>query len=158
MTKRRVVTFHYTLKDKAGAVIDTSSGRDPVGFLEGAGSIIPGLEAVLLNFKVGEKRAVVVPAADGYGVRDEKLVLKLPRAKLPNTKLSIGNRLRGGNDPHAPIFTVTALTETEVTLDGNHPLAGQDLYFDIEVSEARDATLEEMNHSHAHCGCGHEHH
>jgi FKBP-type peptidyl-prolyl cis-trans isomerase SlyD len=157
--KQQIISFHYTLKDKGGQVLDNSSSGEPLSFLEGASQIIPGLEAELKKINVGDKKQVTVPAAQAYGSRDEKLIFKVERKKLPVEKLNVGDRFRGGSEAHAPVFTVTALSDAEATLDGNHPLAGEDLFFDVEIKQKRDATDEELNHGHSHgdCGCGHSH-
>jgi FKBP-type peptidyl-prolyl cis-trans isomerase SlyD len=153
----RVVTFHYTLTDKTGKVLDSSSGKTPLSYMEGSGQIIPGLEKQLAGLKKGEKKKIAVPAAEAYGVHDERKVLKVPRQQLPTPDVKLGDRFAGGPGPEAPVFKVTELGAAEVTLDGNHPLAGVDLTFDIEMTDLREATTEEIAHGHAHGEHGHSH-
>ncbi len=154
-----VITFHYTLRDPSGRVLDTSSGADPVTFLEGAGQIIDGLDEALRSLAAGTKARIGVPAARAYGERDEQQVQRVLRALLPvEGELRPGDQFQAGTDRYAPIVTVVGLEGEEVLLDANHPLAGVDLTFDVEVLAVRAATAEEAAHGHAHgeggtCGC-----
>ena len=141
---RRTFTFHYTLKDGTGRLIDTSRGGAPMPFTEGMGQIIEGLEAALLPMAVGEKRTVAVPPERGYGLPDPGLVQKVPRARLPVAELRVGDQFQTGPDRHAPVVTVRALEGDDVLLDANHPLAGQELHFEVEVVTVRAATQEEL--------------
>jgi FKBP-type peptidyl-prolyl cis-trans isomerase SlyD len=154
---QRVISFHYTLTDKSGKVIDASKERGPLSFMEGSGQIIPGLEKQLANLNVGDKRKIQVPAAEAYGERNEQMVVKVEPSQLPKADVKPGDRFSGGPEPHAPIFIVTSVTATEVTLDGNHSLAGVDLIFDVELTSVREATEEELSHGHAHGEHGHSH-
>lgn len=138
----RTISFHYVLKDGAGRVLDTSRGGEPMAFTEGAGQIIEGLEEALLAMTAGEKRPVVVPPERGYGVRDDSLVQKVARARLPVADLRVGDQFQTGPDRQAPIVTVLAIEGEEVVLDANHPLAGQELHFEVEVVAVRAATPE----------------
>jgi FKBP-type peptidyl-prolyl cis-trans isomerase SlyD len=140
----RLITFHYVLKDPAGRVLDTSRGGAPMPFTEGAGQIIEGLEAPLRQMAAGEKRTVVVPPERGYGVRDDSLVQKVPRARLPVDELRVGDQFQTGPDRSAPIVTVLAIEGDDVLLDANHPMAGQELHFEVEVVAVRAATPEEL--------------
>ena len=149
-----VVTIHYTLKDDADKVIDSSSGGEPLAYLHGHGNIIPGLERELAGKSVGERLTVRVPAADGYGEYDRALVQKVPRRALKGiANLKVGMRLQAGHQP----VTVTHIAGDMVTLDGNHPLAGQTLNFDVEITAVRPATEEELAHGHVHGSGGHHH-
>ena len=155
---RRVVTFHYTLRDPAGQVVDTSAGGEPIAFLEGAGEIIPGLDTRLRAAATGDKLRVLVPAAEAYGERDPAQVQRVQRALLPVAgTLEVGAQFQAGEDRAAPVVTVVAIDGDDVTLDANHPLAGMDLTFEVEVVAARMATAEELAHGHAHGrdGTGH---
>lgn len=154
---QRVLSIHYTLTDNTGKVLDSSRGREVFSFMEGAGQIIPGLERQLAALGKGDKKKIEVPAAEGYGVRDEKRVIRIPREQLPVPDVHIGDRFNSGPEPHAPVFVVTALTASEATLDGNHELAGVDLTFDVEMMDVREATSEEISHGHAHGAHGHSH-
>jgi FKBP-type peptidyl-prolyl cis-trans isomerase SlyD len=151
----KVFAFHYTLTNPAGQVLDSSAGREPLFFMAGAGQIIPGLESVLVQLNAGDKKKVEVKAADAYGEHDPEKLIEVPLDKLPKEKVEIGDQFQAGNQ-HAPL-TVTSVTETHATLDANHPLAGVDLTFDVEVTEIRDATEEELAHGHAHGPGGHGH-
>jgi FKBP-type peptidyl-prolyl cis-trans isomerase SlyD len=134
----RNITFHYTLRDAQGRVLDTSRGAEPLACLEGAGMIIDGLEAVLRSMQPGESRKVVVPPEKGYGLRDESLAQHVPRSVLPvEGELTVGDQFQTGPDRHAPVVTVMAIEGDQVLLDANHPLAGQTLYFDVELMTAK---------------------
>jgi FKBP-type peptidyl-prolyl cis-trans isomerase SlyD len=153
----KVISFHYTLTDSTGKTLDSSAGGEPLTFLEGAGQIIPGLETHLRAMKVGDKKNVTVEATQAYGAKDPDNVVEVSLDKMPTRGVKVGDRFRAGNAPNAPVVTVTRVTGTHVTLDGNHPLAGMDLTFDVEVTAIRDATPEELEHGHAHGAGGHHH-
>ncbi len=147
----QVITFHYTLRDPSGRVLDTSGGGAPIRFLEGAGQIIEGLDEALRGLAAGTKTQVTVPAARGYGERDEKQIQRVLKALLPvEGELQPGDRFQAGEDQFAPVVTVVAVEGDEVLLDANHPLAGVDLTFDVEIVAVRAATAEELSHGHAH--------
>jgi FKBP-type peptidyl-prolyl cis-trans isomerase SlyD len=149
-----VVTIHYTLKDDADKVIDSSSGGEPLAYLHGHGNIVPGLERELAGKSVGDRLTVRVPAAEGYGEYDRALLQKVPRRALKGiANLRVGMRLQAGHQA----VTVTHIAGDMVTLDGNHPLAGQDLNFDVEITDVRAATEEELAHGHVHGSGGHHH-
>ncbi len=150
MPSVRHFSFHYTLRDAQGRLLDTSRGNPPVTCIEGAGQIVDGLEAVLRSLQPGDTRKVVVPPARGYGEREESLVQKVPRAQLPVDELKVGDQFQTGPDRHAPVVTVVAIEGDEVMLDANHPLAGQPLHFDVELVTARPATTEEIQAAHSH--------
>ncbi len=158
MSNVRVVSIHYTLTDDKGAEIDSSRGGEPLQYLEGAGNIIPGLEKEVSQMKAGDKKKVSIPAKDAYGEKRDDMVIDVPRTQFPSDMaLKVGDRFRGGADAHAPMFTIMEIEGDKVKLDGNHPLAGQNLNFDVEVTEARDATKDEVSHGHAHGPGGHHH-
>jgi FKBP-type peptidyl-prolyl cis-trans isomerase SlyD len=149
----RVLQFHYTLRNADGRVLDTSRGDTPLACVEGAGQIVPGLEKVLRSMQPGEQRKVVVPPEEAYGVREESLIGRVARTELPiEGGVNVGDQFRAGADVHAPVVTVVALEGDEVVLDANHPLAGQSLYFDVEVTAARPATPEEQEQARAATG------
>lgn len=156
----RVISFHYTLTNKAGEVIDTSrDSKDPFSYMEGVGQIIPGLEKSMALLSVGDARKIEVAAKDAYGVHDAQLIVDVPRTKLPNsTELTVGDQFQAsGPQGEQLLFRVLEINGDSVKLDGNHPLAGEDLIFDVEVMRIRDATKEELAHGHAHGGDGHHH-
>lgn len=161
----RIVSFHYTLRDPSGRVLDTSAGGEPITYLEGAGQIIDGLDEQLRSANAGEKSRVEVAANRAYGERDPSQVQRVKREQLPfEGELNIGDQFQTGPHRSDPVVTVAAIEGDEVLLDANHPLAGVNLTFDVEVVAAREATPDEVSHGHAHggggcghddCGCGH---
>lgn len=151
----RVVTFHYTLRDPQDRVLDSSAGGSPITYLEGAGQIIDGLDEQLRAVEAGAKLRVRVPAVKAYGERDPAQVQRVHRGLLPiEGELKVGDAFRVGPDQFAPMVTVAGVDGQEVLLDANHPLAGVDLTFDVEVVTARPASAEELQHGHAHPGDG----
>jgi FKBP-type peptidyl-prolyl cis-trans isomerase SlyD len=135
----QVVTFHYTLRTAEGRLLDTSQGGAPITYAEGDGTIIDGLEEALRGLAAGTKKSIVVPAARGYGERDQRLVRRVQRRTVPVAELKVGDQFQTGPDRHAPIVTVVGLEGDDVVLDANHPLADVDLYFDVEVVAVRPA-------------------
>jgi FKBP-type peptidyl-prolyl cis-trans isomerase SlyD len=154
--KPKVISFHYTLTDPTGETLDSSVGKPPLTFMQGVGQIIPGLEAEIGKMKVGDKKKIEVKAGQAYGERDPQAVIEVPIEKMPKQEIHVGEQFRAAQHP-TPL-TVTKVTATHVTLDANHPLAGMDLTFDVEVTEIRNATDEEKTHGHAHGPGGHHHH
>ncbi len=154
----RVVTFHYTLRDPSGRVLDTSADVDPVTYLEGAGQIIDGLDEQLRTTAAGAKVRVQVPAKKAYGERDAAQMQKVNRSVLPvEGELNVGDQFQTGPHRSDPVVTVAAIEGDDVLLDGNHPLAGVDLTFDVEILTVREANAEEISHGHAHGPGGHAH-
>jgi FKBP-type peptidyl-prolyl cis-trans isomerase SlyD len=154
--KDSVVTFNYTLEDDAGEVIDSSADGEPLAYLHGHGNLVPGLERELEGKNAGEKLTVKVSPADGYGEFSKDLIQKVPRRSLKGiAKITVGMRLHAQTDQGPRAVTVTAVTGDMVTIDGNHPLAGKNLNFDIELVDVRDATEEELAHGHVHGPGGH---
>lgn len=153
-----VVSLHYILKDAAGATIDRSDS-EPLAYLHGHGQIVPGLERELTGKSTGEKLQVHVLPAEGYGEYDAARVLKVPReafSAIPELQegMTLATRTRSGG--HAEVV-VREIGPEAVTVDGNHPLAGKDLFFDIEIVEVRAASEEELAHQHVHGPGGHDH-
>ncbi|MVA97062.1 peptidylprolyl isomerase [Nitratireductor sp. CAU 1489] len=132
-----VVRIHYTGKLTDGTEFDSSDGREPLEFEVGSGQIIPGLDNHVTGMSVGDKSTVTIPAEEAYGPRDQNQVQALPRTQIPDTiELSVGTRLQASTPDGQPVgLTVVELTDDTVTVDANHPLAGQDLVFDVEVVE-----------------------
>jgi FKBP-type peptidyl-prolyl cis-trans isomerase SlyD len=158
ITADKVVLIHYTLKDDAGAVLDSSAGGEPLAYIQGHGNLVPGLEKALEGKQDGSTLAVTVPPAEGYGVRDAALVQRTPKRALQGSgEIRKGMQFQGRTDEGMRLFTVTAVVGDMVTLDGNHPLADQNLHFDIDVVSVRDATAEELEHGHVHGAGGHHH-
>jgi FKBP-type peptidyl-prolyl cis-trans isomerase SlyD len=143
---RSVVTFHYTLRDSQAVLLDASDRDEPISYLEGSGQIIEGLEEQLRGLAAGVKRSIAVPAAKAYGPRDESQVQRVPRAALPvEGELRPGDRFQAGEDRFAPVVMVVKIEGDEVLLDANHPLAGVDLVFDVEIVAVRSATAVEIS-------------
>lgn len=153
-----VASFHYTLKNDAGEVLDSSSGAEPLTYLHGTGNIIPGLENALVGKKAGDKLQVTIPPDQAYGERNDKLVQRIPKDQFPEPdRLAAGMRFQI-NGPNGPmILQVMEVTANEVVVDGNPELAGQTLHFDVEITEVRKATDEELEHGHVHGAGGHHH-
>jgi FKBP-type peptidyl-prolyl cis-trans isomerase SlyD len=149
--KNKVVEIDYTLKDENGDVLDSSEGGQPLSYIQGTGNLIPGVETALEGKSSGERVEITVPPETGYGVRDDSLVLTIEREKFGEVEdLKPGLRFRMDTPDGLMIFTVVKLDETEVLVDGNHPLAGMTLNFDITVQSIREATTEELEHGHVH--------
>jgi FKBP-type peptidyl-prolyl cis-trans isomerase SlyD len=158
IARNSVVSIHYTLKDDAGETIDSSAGGDALTYLHGHGNLVAGLERELEGKNTGDKLHVKVEPADGYGEYDKELVQKAPRRTLKGiSNLKVGMRLHAQTEHGARAVTVTQILGDMVTLDRNHPLAGQALNFDIEVTDVRAATEEELEHGHVHGPGGHHH-
>jgi FKBP-type peptidyl-prolyl cis-trans isomerase SlyD len=145
------------LTDEKGEALDSSEQDGPLTYLHGAGNIVPGLEAALEGKSVGDALKVVVPPADAYGEHDDELVQAMPRDRFPDGEIEVGMRFQAQSHGGARVLTVTALSDDEVTIDANHPLAGRTLTFDVTVREVRDATQEEIEHGHVHGEHGHDH-
>jgi FKBP-type peptidyl-prolyl cis-trans isomerase SlyD len=156
ITQDQVVSIHYTLKDDAGEIIDSSPDGEPLVYLHGHGNLIPGLERELAGKRAGDKLQVTVSAADGYGEYDEALVQRVPRRTLKGlANLRVGMRLQAQSGQGARAVTVTRIAGDMVTLDGNHPLAGKSLHFQVEVAAVRAASDAELSHGHVHGPGGH---
>lgn len=159
MTTPEIIGFNYTLKDAEKNLIDTSEGQAPLLFLVGSGHIIPGLEAELTQMKVGDKKKIVVAAAEAYGEIVEDLKITVQKSQFPEgAELTVGDEFQVNNEADAPVFTIMRVEGEDVHIDGNHPMAGKELHFDVEITEKRPATEEEVNHGHAHGEGGHHHH
>ena len=152
------VSFHYTLTDDDGQTLDSSSGKDPLAYLHGAGNIIPGLESALEGKAVGDAMVVAVTAAEGYGEVQQELIQEVPRDAFQGVdSIEVGMQFEAqtGQGGSVPV-TVTAVTDEVVTVDGNHPLAGKNLNFDVTITEVREASEEELAHGHTHGADGEE--
>ena len=152
IASNKVATLHYTLKDDKGALIESSTGNEPLEYIHGIGNLIPGLESKLEGKQAGDKVSAVVKPEDAYGERDEELIEEVERSEFDEAEeLEVGKEFQyddeDGNVFHVRIVKVT---DKMVTIDGNHPLAGQTLSFDVEVLSVRDASKEELEHGHVH--------
>jgi FKBP-type peptidyl-prolyl cis-trans isomerase SlyD len=153
-----VVLIHYTLKDDAGEVLDSSAGGEPLAYIQGHGNIVPGLEKALEGKKGGDAVAVTLTPDEGYGTRNAALVQRVPKRSLQGSgEIRKGMQFQAQTDEGLRVFTVTAVVGDMVSLDGNHPLADQTLHFDVEIVSVRAATAEELEHGHVHGVGGHHH-
>ena len=156
ISDKQVVEFNYTLTNAAGEVLDASKG-EPLGYLQGAGNIIPGLEAEMLGKAVGDSFKAEIQPEDGYGPVYPEMVQEVPREAFQGVdSIEAGMQFQAETDGGPRSVVVTAVTDTTVTVDGNHPLAGEVLTFDVEVMTVREATEQELEHGHIHDG-GHDH-
>jgi FKBP-type peptidyl-prolyl cis-trans isomerase SlyD len=154
ITKNTVAAIHYTLTDNSGKILDTSSGRDPLYYIQGIGNLILGMEEGLEGKKKGDKLQIKVSPEKGYGVKDPAMVQQVPLKAFGGEMVSPGMKFQT-NQGH--VVTVTAVDTESVTVDANHELAGVELNFDVEVMEVRNATAEEISHGHVHGPGGHHH-
>ncbi len=147
-----VVSIHYTLTDNDGNVIDSSSGREPLKYLQGAGNIIPGLERELVDCAIGESKVVTVQPADGYGEVEDSLIQKLPRDIFSGVdEIEVGMEFHAqGPQGQVQAVVVKKVEDDGITIDANHALAGIILNFDVKVEDVREATEEEIAHGHVH--------
>lgn len=151
-----VASFHYTLKNPTGEVLDSSEGKDPLAYLHGASNIVPGLESELEGKEAGDKLTAVVPPEGGYGPKHDGLIQEVPRTAFGDQPVEPGMRFNAETDQGPRTVVITAVSEDKVTVDGNHPLAGETLHFDVEITEVREATEQEKEHGHVHAD-GHDH-
>lgn len=160
ITKNKVALIHYTLKDDNGEILDSSEGRDPLAFIQGIGNIIPGLEEKLEGKVVGDKIETIITPEKAYGEYSEENVHIVPLQSFQpdgDEKLEVGMQVRVETNQGVSLADVSKIDGEEVTLDLNHPLAGETLHFNVEVIDVRDATKEELDHGHAHGPGGHQH-
>lgn len=158
ISENKVVSMHYTLTNASGKVLDTSRNGNPLSYIQGIGNIISGLEDALEGKSKGDTVNAVIPPEKGYGVRDENLVFKVNKDEVSiGRDIEPGMRLQAENDNGMFIVTVKEVGDKEITLDGNHDLAGETLHFDVEIMDIRDASDEELAHGHVHGPGGHHH-
>jgi FKBP-type peptidyl-prolyl cis-trans isomerase SlyD len=156
--KNTVVSIAYTLKDDTGEVLDTSDGQEDLQYLHGHENIVAGLEEKLEGRSVGDSIQASVTPEKGYGVRNDQLVFQMARDRLPEGELELGTQFAAQDkDGSQQIVTVVEIGDENVTLDANHPLAGQTLHFDVTVNGIREASEIEREHGHVHQP-GHHHH
>ncbi|WP_111641262.1 FKBP-type peptidyl-prolyl cis-trans isomerase [Marinimicrobium alkaliphilum] len=153
-----VASFHYTLTDGEGKVLDSSEGREPLAYLHGASNIIPGLEKEMSGKTAGDKFKATIPAAEAYGERNDQLIQELPATMFSGVdNVEAGMQFHAQTEQGMQVVTVVSVEGENVTIDANHPLAGIDLTFDVEVTEVREASEDEQAHGHAHGAGGEEH-
>ncbi|MEE7548286.1 peptidylprolyl isomerase [Xanthomonas sp. Kuri4-1] len=149
ISQGRVATIHYILSDDSGQVLDRSSPEAPLSYLHGAGNIVPGLERALDGRQAGDTLQTDVAPEHGYGPRHADRVQQVPRDAFPaDAPVEPGAQFQA-RTPQGPVLvTITDVGTDHVTVDGNHPLAGQTLHFAIEVAGVREATAEELDQGH----------
>ena len=158
IAKDMVVAIDYTLKNSEGEVIDSSEGAKPMHYLHGAKNIIIGLEQELEGKSVGDDLSVHVKSELAYGERVQARIQEVPKEAFSELgEIEVGKRFQAETEQGPVPVIVTALSDTTVTVDGNHPLAGQDLFFEVSVKEVREASQEEIEHGHVHGPSGHQH-
>lgn len=152
IAKDTVVQIHYTLTGDDGETFDTSRNGEPLEYLHGNGNLIPGLEAQLEGKEAGDSLVAVVPPTGAYGFSDERLIAKVPRTQFDSeAPLEVGMRFQADTMAGPMIVRITEITDDEITVDGNHELAGKTLHFDVDVISVREALPEELVPQH---GCG----
>ena len=154
--KDRVVRFHYTVSE-AGASVESSKDREPLAILIGHGNIIPGLEKAMDGHEAGDTFAADVPAAEAYGEKREGLTQRVPKKHFEGQRLEPGMQVVLNTNFGPRAVTIEKVGMTVVDVDLNHPMAGKDLHFDIEIVEVREASAEELEHGHVHGDGGHQH-
>ncbi len=150
ITNNSVVAFHYSVYDDQGAQLDSSEGKEPLTYLHGANNIIPGLESALEGKAEGDNLEVTIPPEQAYGEHQEALIEAVPREAFGEAEVEAGMRFEAQTNQGPIAVVVTDVGEETVTVDGNHPLAGQTLSFEVTVDSVRDATEEEVEHGHVH--------
>ena len=159
ISKNSVVTLNYTLKNDQGEVLDESQDGSFL-YMHGAGGIIPGLEGQLEGKSAGDSFSAHIEPADGYGERDDSMVQVVPRDMFDKDHpIEVGTQFHA-ESPEGEMLTVTVtnIEGDDITVDGNHPLAGIALNFDVSIADIREASAEEIEHGHAHGPDGHHHH
>ncbi|NWF37663.1 peptidylprolyl isomerase [Mariprofundus sp. NF] len=158
ISNNKVASFQYTLTNDAGETIDSSSGGAPMVYLHGAENIIPGLESALDGKGAGDALQVTIEAADAYGEYNAALTEVVPAEMFQGVeKIEVGMQFQAQTSEGVQVVRIAGVDGDKVTVDGNHPLAGERLHFDVTVEEVRDASAEELEHGHVHSGdesCG----
>ena len=157
ISERRVASFHYTLRNDAGDVLDTSDGREPLSYLHGAQNLVPGLEKALEGRTAGDRFTVDVIPEEGYGVHSPELVQVVGREAFEGIELAPGMRFMARTPMGETPVVIARVDGDRVTIDANHPLAGETLHFDVEITDVREASVEEVLHGHVHGPGGHAH-
>lgn len=155
--KDRVVRFHYTVSEAGQEPIESSRDRDPLAILIGHGNIIPGLENAMMDKQAGDSFGADVTAADAYGEYREGMTQRVPKKHFGETRLQPGMQVVLQTNFGARAVTVQKVGMSVVDVDLNHPMAGKDLHFDVEIVEVREAKPEEIEHGHVHGDGGHHH-
>jgi FKBP-type peptidyl-prolyl cis-trans isomerase SlyD len=158
VAENAVVVIDYTLKNNEGEIIDSSEGAGPLAYLHGFGNIIDGLEAALLGKSAGDQVTAKIAPENAYGERHEGMKQDVPRELFAGVdNIEVGMQFQSETDEGPVMVTVVDVTEETITVDGNHPLAGVELNFDVTIREVREASDEELAHGHVHGAGGHHH-
>ncbi|MDX8404765.1 MAG: peptidylprolyl isomerase [Mariprofundus sp.] len=154
---KKVVSIHYTLTNDKGETIDSSRDADPLVYIHGAQNIIPGLESALVGKTAGDELAVTIEAADAYGEYNEEMTQVVPREMFDGVdEIEAGMEFQAETAQGVQVIRIAAVDGDQITIDGNHPLAGERLHFDVNVTEVRAASEDELSHGHVHgAGCNH---
>jgi FKBP-type peptidyl-prolyl cis-trans isomerase SlyD len=155
--KDRVVRFHYTVAEQGQESIESSQGREPLAILYGHGNIIPGLEKAMEGREAGDSFSVDVPAAEAYGEKREGLTQRVPKKHFGEQRLMPGMQVVLNTNFGPRAVTIEKVGMSVVDVDLNHPMAGKDLHFDVEIVDVREASAEELEHGHVHGDGGHHH-
>ena len=156
--KDRVVRFHYTVSEPGQEPVESSKdGGEPLAILFGHGNIIPGLEKAMEGREAGESFSAEVAAADAYGERREEMTQRVPKKHFGKQRLAPGMQVMLNTNFGPRPVTVQKVGMSVVDVDLNHPMAGKDLSFDIEIVEVREADAAEIEHGHVHGDGGHQH-
>ncbi|HMN50099.1 MAG TPA: peptidylprolyl isomerase [Ignavibacteriaceae bacterium] len=156
----KVVTMNFTLTDDQGNVLDTTDNGGPFSYMTGSNMILPKLEEAVSGMIIGTKKNIKLDAVDAYGNYNEQIVQVVGKENFPEDfELEVGMSYMASSPDGAQMpFVITEVRDEDVTIDFNHPLAGKNLNFDIELLDVRDATAEELSHGHVHGPDGHHHH
>ena len=158
IAENKVALIDYTLTDNEGEMIDSSEGAGPLAYLHGAGNIVEGLEEALIGKEAGDKVKASIEPAKAYGERHEDMKQDVPKELFGGVEnIEVGMQFQSETDEGPVLVTVVAISDEMVTVDGNHPLAGVHLNFDVTVREVREPTEEELEHGHVHGEGGHQH-
>ena len=155
--KDRVVRFHYAVAEQGQEALENSRGGEPLAILQGHGNIIPGLEKAMEGHEAGDSFVVDVPAADAYGERRDNLTQRVPKKHFEGQRLEPGMQVVLNTNFGPRAVTIQKVGMSVVDVDLNHPMAGKDLHFDIDIVDVREATAEELEHGHVHGDGGHHH-
>lgn len=157
IAKDSVVRFHYTVSEVGQESLESSRDREPLAILYGHGNIIPGLETAMLDREAGESFGVDVAATDAYGEKREGLSQRVPKKHFGAQKLEPGMQVMLQTNFGPRAVTIEKVGMSVVDVDLNHPMAGKDLHFDVEIVDVREASAEELEHGHVHGDGGHQH-
>jgi FKBP-type peptidyl-prolyl cis-trans isomerase SlyD len=151
ISKGKVASFHYTLTNDQGTILDRSESEEPLSYIHGFGMIIPGLEQALVGRSTGDTFRITIEPAEAYGERHEELIQNISPSVFPeDLKIEPGMQFHAQTEDGTQLITVMKVEDEQVTIDANHPLAGERLTFQVEVTGIREATEEEKSHGHVH--------